>query len=178
MEFTTTITETDFVAAYRLRCKTAFLTVFYAFLYVLVALLLLLHVSAFINEHSNPGDAIAAKNASVVENAIFPVEVFCLGYLLMFKVYLPYRMRRNFRRDPNQRGEMVVQLSPEGILERAPIGSNMYFPWIACAQWRESRRVIVLTVQSGVYFIFPKACLSSAQQDELRGILTAALPKK
>jgi len=31
---------------------------------------------------------------------------------------------------------------------------------------------------SGIYFTFPIACLNNEQQSELRGILTAALPKK
>lgn len=128
MEFTTTISEQDFTAAYRLRCKSIFRTVFGTFFYVLIALLLLLHVSAFINEHTHPGDAFAAKNATIVENDILLFEVFCLGYFLVFKVYFPYGMRRNFRKDMSQRGEMVVQLSPEGVSEKSSIGSNVYFP--------------------------------------------------
>jgi hypothetical protein len=38
--------------------------------------------------------------------------------------------------------------------------------------------LIVLVLHSGAYFMISKAGLSDPQQNELRGILTAALPKK
>jgi hypothetical protein len=178
MEFTTAISEQDFIAAYGLRCKSSFRTVINAFIYVLVFVLLFLHASAFTSEHTHPGDATAARNASLVEQDIFPLEVACLFYILGFKVYLPYRMRCIYRKDLNHKGEMAVQLSPEGISERSSTGSKVYFPWNTLAQWREAKRVIVIMAQSGLYFIFPKACLTADQLGEIRSILLSTLQKK
>jgi hypothetical protein len=119
------------------------------------------------------GLILAPKNTNTGFNGL--MVLFLFGFLW---IYLPYRVRRRYRKDPSQQGEIVVQLSPEGVSEKSSMGSSTSRAWIVCSYWRESDLVIVLMTQSGIYFIFPKACLSTAQQDELRGILTAALPKK
>jgi hypothetical protein len=104
--------------------------------------------------------------------------LIALGLFGFWWVYLPYQERIRYRKDPSQRGENVVQLGPEGISEKSSMGSNASRPWTVCSRWRESKRVIVLMTQSGIFYMFPKACLSTAQQDELRSVLAAHLPKK
>jgi hypothetical protein len=164
MEFTTTVSERDYIAAYRLIHKSIFISAW------LVCLSAVLVWDLF---------------GSVIEFVVKPMNLFndfsilvILCVLGLFWIYPPYRVRRRYRQDPGQRGEMAVQLSPEGVSEKSSLGPNLYYPWSACARWGESRRVFVLLARSGVYFTFPKSCLGAAQQDELRGIFTASIPKK
>jgi hypothetical protein len=119
------------------------------------------------------GLILEPKNSSTWFNGL--IILFLLGF---WWIYLPYRMRRRYRNDPSQQGEAVVQLSPEGVSEKSSMGSNSSRAWTVCSHWRESKRVIVLMTQSGIFYMFPKSCLSEEQQNELRGILNAALPKK
>jgi hypothetical protein len=126
----------------------------------------------------HPEDQYAAQSPFFFLFTILPFEILAFCYVLFLNLFIPYRLHRVYRKDMSQKGEMTVQLSPKGVTEKSSDGANVYFPWTHCDRWRESQRVFVLIVQSGVYFIFPKACLSAAQQDELRGILIAALPKK
>jgi hypothetical protein len=119
------------------------------------------------------GIIIAPKYPFTYFNGL--MALFLFGFLW---IYLPNRIRRQYRKDPSQQGEMFVQLSSEGVSEKSLIGSSINRSWNVCSYWRESKRVIILMTHSGIYFTFPIACLNNEQQSELRGILTAALPKK
>jgi hypothetical protein len=162
MEFTTKTTEQDYVAAYRLRFK-PFLTVFNAAFFVLFALLLYFCAVVFIDYPNNPWNYFFA---------------FMLPCLLGFRMYIPYRVRRIYRTGLNQQGEAVNELTSEGISKKSSEGSLLYFPWAVCSRWRESRRVIIVIAQFGICLVYPKTSLTTAQQDELRSILAAHLPKK
>jgi hypothetical protein len=52
------------------------------------------------------------------------------------------------------------------------------FNWSLYKFWREGKNVFIVELRSGQYQCLPKRGLSEAQREELRGILTAALPKK
>jgi hypothetical protein len=164
MEFTTTVSERDFIAAYRLIHKSIFISAWLILLSVFLVWDLFECMVQFF---------VAPRNAF---NDFWILVNVCLLGLIW--IYLPYRVRRRYRKDPGQRGEMAVQLGQEGVSERSSLGPNLYYPWSACARWNESSRVFVILTRSGVYFTFPKTCLSAAQQDELRGILAASVPKK
>jgi hypothetical protein len=99
MEFTTRISERDFVAAYRLRLG-PFRTVLNAAFFVLFALLLYFCAVVFIDYPNNPW------------NYFFACMLPCL---LGLKMYIPYLVRRIYRADLNQRGEAVNELTSEGI---------------------------------------------------------------
>ena len=180
MDFTTKISEQDFLDAYRLRCNSLIVLQRIATisLYVLTTACGMVIVCAFMKAWEGSGDKDAVKSLFVVLFNILPFEILTFLYVVYLKLYIPFRVRRLFRQDPNHKGEMAVQLSGDGVSEESSIGPNVYFPWAACSRWRESRRVIVLIVQSGIYFIFPKACLSAAQQDELRSELATRLPMR
>jgi hypothetical protein len=162
MEFTTKTTVRDYVAAYRLRLK-PLLTILNAVFFVLIVLILYLSVIVFIYD---PGS----------QWKYFFVFMFLC--LLGFKICIPYLMGRIYRSRTSQQGEMVNELTPKGVSKKSSEGSLLYFPWSVCRCWRESRKVIIVVAEFGVCLVYPKACLSAAQQDELRGILAAALPKK
>ena len=119
------------------------------------------------------GIIIAPKYPFTYFNGL--MALFLFGFLW---IYLPNRIRRQYRKDPSQQGEMFVQLSSEGVSEKSLIGSSINRSWNVCSYWRESKRVIVLKTQSGIFYIFPKTCLNAEQLNELRTTLAAHLPKK
>jgi hypothetical protein len=164
MEFTTTISEQDYVAGHRLAHKSVLMTVLSVWLYLLFAWSLFVFVTGLIMRSKYP---LTGSDGLVV--------LFLIG---IFWIYLPYTVRRRYRKDPSQHGEMVVQLGSEGVSERSSTGSSSSRAWTVCSYWRESKRVIMLMTHSGIYFTFPKACLSNEQRDELRSILAKALPKR
>jgi hypothetical protein len=57
-------------------------------------------------------------------------------------------------------------------------GLNAEISWNFYEWWREDRGVIVLLMKSGAYFILGIGQLSEPQRQELRGILSSALPAK
>ncbi len=166
--------------AYRLRCTSLILIqkIMTILLYVLTAICGILIIIAFINAWQHPEDRNAVKSLFVVLFNILPFDILAFCWVIILKIYVPFMVRRHFRKVMDHHGENFVHLSPEGVSEKSSMGSNSSYPWTVCSHWRESKKVIVILLQSGIYFLFPKACLSTAQQNELRGILTAALPKK
>jgi len=162
LEFTTKTTEQDYVAAYRLRFK-PLLRFLNPLFFVLFAMLLSFCVIAFIID---PGSPL---------NYFIALMFLCL---LGFKMYIPYLFGRIYRIRANQEGESVNELTTKGVSKKSSEGSSLYFPWAVCKCWRESRRIIIVIAQFGVSLVYPKACLTTEQQNELRGILTASLSKK
>ncbi len=177
IEFKTTVSERDYVDACRLADRTAYRAVSLKLVYVISALCLLACVYEFILEHIDYATSLAAHDPTFHESEMSGFVAWCLA-LLLVRVYDSYRFRTAYRQTLDLWGETFVKLGPDGISERDSIGSNSHYPWIVCARWRESRRVFVLIPNSYTYLIFTKACLSAAQQDELRSILAAHLPKK
>ena len=57
-------------------------------------------------------------------------------------------------------------------------GASSQSGWNIYDYWREKKDLIVLILRSGTCFIISPAGLSDPQRDELRAILTTALPKK
>ncbi len=164
MEFTTTISERDYVAGHRLALKSGLMTVLSVWIYLLFAWSVYVFALGLIME---------PKSSHVVSDGLI-----ALGLFGFYWIYLPYRERRRYRKDPSQQGENVVRLGPEGVSEESSTGSTSSRAWTVCSHWSESKRVIVLKTKSGIFYTFPKVCLSTEQQDEIRGILTAAIPKK
>jgi len=162
MEFTTITTERDYVAAYRLRFK-PLSTVFNAVFFVLFVIILYLSVILFIYDPGSQWNYFIA---------------FMLLCLLGFKMYIPYLIGRIYRSRTSQQGEAVNELTLKGVSKKSSEGSLLYFPWAVCRCWRESRKVIIVIAEYGVCLVYPKACLTIDQQDELRDILAQALPQK
>jgi hypothetical protein len=176
--FATRISEQDYLDAYRLMIVSTFSKIMIVLTYVLFAVCGIEIIISFIGMKINPQDLIATHNFSTTLFNLLPCELVLFVLILNFNFYVPFRLRKKYRKDVNRRGETVQILSPEGISEESPAGSSLSHPWSVCGHWRESQGVFVLVLQSGIYFTYPKACLAQAQQDELRSILTAHLPKK
>jgi hypothetical protein len=164
MEFTTRISEQDFLAGHRLAQKSAFNTVLTVWMYLLLAWLVF----------QLAYDLLMGPKVRYVLFDGLSVLVL-IGFWWMF---LPNRLRRRYRKDPSQHGENLVRIGPEGLSEESSSGTRSSRAWSLCSHWSESGRVFVLKSQSGIFYIFPKACLSAGQQEELRSTLSAVLPKK
>jgi hypothetical protein len=164
MEFTTTISEQDYVSGYRLARKSVSMTAISVVMYFLMAQSLYFFALRLIMEPKSP---YLVSDGLVV-----------LGIIGLWWVYLPYRERRRYRKDSSQQGKNIVRLGPEGVSEESSTGSASSRAWTICSDWRESKRVIVLKTQSGIFYIFPKTCLNAEQLNELRTTLAAHLPKK
>lgn len=75
-------------------------------------------------------------------------------------------------------GEFTVNIEPGSIAVRNTAGTLFQAGWNVFERLGERKDVIVLFLRSGEVTILSLAGLSDYQRNELRSILTAALPKK
>src|ERR1039457_1046701 len=111
MEFRTRISEQDFLDAYRLRCNSlVFLQkVLKILLYILTAICGLLLIIAFIKAGPRPEDRNAVQSLFIVLFNILPFGILTFCYVIFLKLYIPYPVRKLYRKDMSQKGEMAVQ---------------------------------------------------------------------
>ena len=72
----------------------------------------------------------------------------------------------------------MVNLTKESVSIDNSAGVSSKSSWNLFDSWFIEKSLLVLKHRSGIYVAMSLAALSEAQQDELRGILTAVLPKK
>ena len=75
-------------------------------------------------------------------------------------------------------GEFAVKITTDSIYTENTAGISSKTGWNIYDSWREGKGLILLVFHSGAYFLISLAALSEVQQNELRGILSSALPKK
>lgn len=90
----------------------------------------------------------------------------------------PARMRRMYRNDPMMQGEFTLEITQSAMSIKNTAGTTSSSGWNIYESWSESRDVIILALRPGAYFILSLSGLGPGQRDELRSILTAALPRK
>jgi len=61
---------------------------------------------------------------------------------------------------------------------RSSIGTSFQSGWNAFTNWNEKGDLVLLRFPSGTFYMVNIKGLSEAEQGELRGILSSALPKK
>jgi hypothetical protein len=118
----------------------------------------------------------------VVPASIVPALcLFCLVFLLLRMRILRWldrqSRREHFRADPGCQAETTVTLTPQSIAFRSVAGSSESV-WDGYATWAERNGILVLVTRAGVRKIMKIASLSESEKVELRGILSAALPKE
>jgi hypothetical protein len=76
-------------------------------------------------------------------------------------------------------GEFTVNLTPDSISVQNSAGTLSRSGWNVYFGWYEARGVIVLLshLATPILILISLTGLSEAQRDELRGILTAAIPR-
>jgi hypothetical protein len=127
----------------------------------------------FFHIFSAPGQTI-----NLILTNLLPV-VLVLGVLayVIFRL-VPMQLRRLYKKDPLMQGQFTINSSQESIVIQNTAGSFSKTGWNIYDYWREGKNLIMLVFHTGTFFLISTAELSESQRDELRRILTAALPKK
>ncbi len=119
----------------------------------------------------------AEKTASFLQQ-VGPFLVIAGLWILLVKGLVPLRLRYLYRKDPRMQAHFVVELTTDSISTYNAAGTSSRSAWNVYDGWCEGEGIIVLMFRSGTYSIMSLAGLSPLQQDEVRGILAAALPRK
>jgi hypothetical protein len=178
MKFTTRVTEADFVAAHRLKCKSRHRQMASAIAYTFAAIFWLFLVWAAISERTHPGELFLGKDASVFVRLLLPGAVLILIWILAFRVYPPFATRRKFRQARTLHGEILNEINSEGLWQKTGGGSYGFSRWQDFSYWRESEQIIIVVYPTDVFCLLPKSHLSPDQCAEIRGFLAAALRQK
>lgn len=178
MKFTTRVTEADFVAAYRLKCRSLHHRIASAIAYTFAAVFWSFLIGAAISEHNHPDELFLGQDVSEFLHLLWPGAVLFLLWILGFRVYPALATRRKFRQAKSWQGEILNEASAEGLWQKTSGGSYGFSQWQDFSYWRESEEITIVVYPSDVFCILPKASLNSDQQTELRDILMKALPHK
>jgi hypothetical protein len=87
------------------------------------------------------------------------------------------RQLRFYRKDPSIQAETTVKITPESVSIQNTAGVFWKYGWNVCDLWREENNLVIFVFRSGTFCISNLTGLSDMQRDELRGILSMALPK-
>jgi hypothetical protein len=189
MEFSYRISEAEYLSAAKLKLKSDLRLgrirkniIFWVF--IMVCLMLVFGVVQKSRQQPKiPDEATIqtippAQTASSMILNIVPIVVFfgIMGYLIFRRV--PMQLRRVYRKDPSMQGQFTMNITPESISIQSTAGTSSKTGWNIYDYWREGKGMILMVCQSGIAYPISLAGLTEAQRDELRGILTASLPKK
>ncbi len=189
MEFSYRISEAEYLNAAKLMLKGSvrFQSIKKSIMFwVAILAFLMFAISVFQFYRNQPSsterktvEAVPAEHplSHLVENVVPAVLIAGAWFFLMFRLQ-PMLLRRRYRKDPSMQGLFTVNITPESISTENTAGASGRAGWNIYDYWREGKDIILLVFHSGAYLLVSLAGLSDAQQDELRGILTAALPKK
>jgi len=178
MQFTSKLTEDEYMAAYRLHCRSPYRAIANAFAYTLVSLFWIFLIASWIFKALHPSDQFLGQNVVAFQKAILPGALGLLLWVLFFRVYTPYAMRRKFRKARSFRSELLNEIRSEGLMQKTAEGSYGFSRWADFSYWRESEQIFIAVYPTGIYCMIPKSAVTAEQQSEIRSILTAALPKK
>jgi hypothetical protein len=178
VKFKTHVTEADFVAAHRLQRKSWHRVMAGAIAYSLGAVFWLFLICAAVSEWTHPGGMFLDRNASEFVRLLFPGAILLLLWILAFRVYPPFATRRKFRQTHTLHGEILNEITAEGLWQKTAGGSFGFSQWHDFSHWRESEEIIIVVYPSDVFCLLPKSGLSLDQCDELRHIIAATLPQK
>jgi hypothetical protein len=186
MEFSYRISEEEYLRVFRPKLKMQGLIVMILF-WVIFAAILMLVITAI--QHFAQEAQIAQLQAvhRVWSRYNFSELFLDIGFLLLMvglwvshSVVIPKFRRFGYRKDPAMQGEFTVNLKPDLITIQNSVGTFYRSGWNVFFGWHETRGMIVLmsSLATPISVLISMAGLTNTQQDELRGILTAALPKK
>jgi len=113
----------------------------------------------------------------ILTNLLPIVAVLGAFSFFIFK-WMPMQLCRLYKKDPLMQGQFTINISQESIEIQNTAGSFSKTGWNIYDYWREGKNLIMLAFHTGTFFLISTAELSESQRDELRRILTAALPKK
>ncbi len=191
MEFSYTISESDYVRASKLtqrfrKSSVRKTVIFWAFIVICLTLLF-----AVVKKQTSQTDAQATEETQAAEPAAQPTPVLTAmlvqvaplaGVLVVLGglcfVWIPYLRRKMYRKDRNVQGAITVALDTESFQITTSLGTQARSPWSAFDEWFQKDGLILLRYPNQTSQLLNISGLSEPQREELRGILTAALPKK
>jgi hypothetical protein len=193
MEFSYRISEAEYLKVAKVKIKGSpglsevFLSLFICAL--LVVAYLEFHPYAESHEHRaytqppsiaqqpTPDSTIPGRLEFRVFHNAFPFIAITGCWILGTFVFLPMHTRRLYKKVPALQGQFTVDVTQESISMQNTSGVSSKAQWNTFDHWREVKGVIMLVAQSGGCFLISLSRLTSGEQDELRGILTASLRK-
>jgi hypothetical protein len=190
MEFSFTITEQDYVKGTRAAMKrnraTTWKTILFS-LFITICLVLLVGVvrkNSRVSEidadrvESQPAQTQSFGDIRALTIQVAPFAGLVGPFLFLFLFWVPYQMRVRYRKDTNVHGVFTVVLDTDSFALETSIGSSARSKWSAFKEWHETGDLVLLRYPSSQSQLLVLRGLSEPQREELRGILTAALPKK
>jgi tellurite resistance protein TehA-like permease len=93
-------------------------------------------------------------------------------------LWVPIRLRRMYKRDPVMQGQFSMKFTPASLSIQNTAGISIEMGWNIVEYWREGKGLILLVFYPGTGYPVSLANLTDPQREELRSILTAALPKR
>ena len=193
MEFSYKLTEDEFIRGVRLERKASSRSSLKTALFwmsIMAGLMILFAAirprdrqtpdttSAAVLSSAQPSPMTPAGKTAVLLQQVGPFLVIAGLWILLVKGLIPLRLRYLYRKDPRMQAFFVVELTGDSISTYNAAGTSSRSAWNVYDGWCECGGIIVLIFHSGAYSIMSLAGLSPFQQDEVRGILTAALPRK
>jgi hypothetical protein len=189
MQFSYQVSEADYRRAFKLRTSGRNFKILMFWAFILVCLLMLWAVVSKTNARNSEDSAPPVTQSDQDSQAPAPGKTSMSRSLLMnlgpvvlvvgVLVFLrPMILRRAYRKDPAMQGTYTIDLTPGAISIQNTSGFSTEAGWNLYDFWKQGKGVIILVGKSGTFFILSIARLSEPQREELRGILSAALPKK
>jgi hypothetical protein len=197
MEFSYKISEPEYLRAWKLYCKARsgnkLLRTVMFWVFILVCLMLLWGVvekGTHMPSSSPPAPVSSEAEAGSTaptpyvrpQQAIWmnvgPLILLGIVWLVILRRFVPNRLRKLYRNDPMMQGTFTVNASPDSLSVRNTAGLESRMVWTLYERWLEDKNLIVVVLRAPSYFVLSLAGLTDFERSELRGILTAALPKK
>ncbi|HTW79137.1 MAG TPA: hypothetical protein VME23_06335 [Terracidiphilus sp.] len=198
MEFSYKLTEAEYLRASKLRLKRAGKgpTFKKLLIWVLVLVCLMILWGVVTRIALNPavdGSAPVPASSECVTATSTPPKtdaplalLFNLGPLLLLlavwftlvTLWLPGRLRRMYQNDPAAQGLFTVNVTAHSFAFKNTAGVSSEISWNIYERWIDGGNLVLLVNYSQAAFTISLAGLSDVQRAELRGILSAALPKK
>ena len=146
--------------------------------FVMIALLDLVVLAIITREGRSQGQQL-------FETLSLDPAISCLFLLVVLilvsasSIMLPqWRISRMYRKNPERDAIVTLTVTLEQFGVRLEGKGNSSFNWTLYKYWREGKNVIILALHMGQHQFIPKTDLTPTQLDELRSILSTALPKK
>ena len=194
MQFTYRITEDDYVRGCKIALKAKGSKLFKVVLFWILIVIVLMILFGVVQKYTHASDTQTSQTesqsdsdqaqappshpwANIAANVGPLVAVIAVwGFLLLY--WLPNATRRQYRKDTNSHGIVTVSLDGDAFAFQSSVGTSFRAGWNAFKDWREKDGLVVLQYPAGTFQFLNVARLSEEELQELRDILSSALPRK
>jgi hypothetical protein len=101
-----------------------------------------------------------------------------IGILFQRYVFLPWSVKRDYRRSTFVSAPVNIEISPDGVQTRSEFG-QFNLPWSQFLKWKENEEFILVYATKRFFHIYPKRLfLDTESLQEFRRILSNKVPHK